>query len=51
MLAIANWVRDFTGYTAHTCTFKTTAWNALTAAEQDNIDAILTAKNWVRAIA
>ena len=51
MLAVANWLRDFTGYTAHTVTFKTSAWNALTAAEQATIDGILSGKNWNRAIA
>ena len=51
MLKIANWLRDFTGGTAHTCTFNTTAWNALTAAEQATIDGILSGKNWNRAIA
>lgn len=51
MLKVANWLSDLTGYAAHTVTFKTTAWNALTAAEQSNIDAILTAKNWTRVLA
>lgn len=51
MLNVANWVSDMSGQSAHTCTFKTSAWNALTAAEQANIDAILTAKNWTRALA
>lgn len=51
MLKVANWLSDLTGYTAHTCTFKTDAWGALTQTEKDNIDAILTAKNWTRAIA
>jgi hypothetical protein len=51
MLAVANWLSDLTGHTAHTCTFNTTAWNALTAAEQTNIDTILSGKNWTRAIA
>lgn len=51
MLTVANWVSDLTGQSAHTVTFKTSAWNALTAAEQANIDAILSAKNWTRAIA
>lgn len=51
MYNLASWVRDFTGYSAHTITFKTSAWNALTAAEQANIDSILTAKNWTRALA
>ena len=50
MLAVANWLRDFTGGTAHTCTFKTSAWNALTAAEQSNIDTILSGKNWTRVL-
>ena len=50
MLNVANWLRDFTGASAHTITFNTTAWNALTAAEQSNIDAILTAKNWTRVL-
>lgn len=51
MLAIANWVCDLTGQAAHTCTFKTSAWNALSSAEQTTIDGILSAKNWTRAIA
>jgi hypothetical protein len=51
MLKVANWLIDLTGKTAHTCTFKATAWNALTAAEQTNIDTILSGKNWTRAIA
>ena len=50
MLKVANWLSDLTGNAAHTLTFKTTAWNALTAAEQSNIDAILTAKNWTRVL-
>lgn len=51
MLKVANWVSDLTGYTAHTLTFKTSAWNALTSAEQNSIDLILTAKNWTRVLA
>lgn len=51
MLKVANWLSNLTGYSAHTVTFKTTAWSALTAAEQANIDSILTAKNWTRALA
>lgn len=51
MLKVANWLSDLTGYTAHTCTFKATAWNALTTAEQSTIDTILSGKNWTRAIA
>ncbi len=50
MLNIANWLCDRTGYTARTCTFNTTAWNALTAAEQSNIDTILSGKNWTRVL-
>lgn len=51
MLKVASWLSDLTGYTAHTCTFKSSAWNALSSAEQSNIDSILSAKNWNRAIA
>lgn len=51
MLNVANWLSDLTGYTAHICTFKATAWNALSAAEQSTIDGILSGKNWTRAIA
>ena len=51
MLKVANWLSDLSGQTAHTCTFKTSAWNALSSAEQTEIDAILSAKNWTRAIA
>lgn len=51
MLKVANWLSDLSGQTAHTCTFKTTAWNALSAAEQTTIDGILSGKNWTRAIA
>ena len=50
MLNIANWLRNFTGGNAHTVTFKTSAWNALTAAEQSNIDTILSGKNWTRVL-
>ena len=51
MLKVANWLSDLTGYTAHTVTFNTSAWNALTAAEQSNIDTILSGKNWTRVLA
>lgn len=51
MLKVANWLSDQTGYTAHTCTFKASAWNALSSAEQATIDGILSGKNWTRAIA
>lgn len=50
-VAVSNWVRNFTGYTAHTITFNSTMWNALSAAEQTTIDGILSGKNWNRAIA
>ena len=46
MLNVANWLADFTGYTAPTCIFKTSAWNALSAAEQATIQGILSGKNW-----
>ena len=46
MLAIANWLCDNTGRTAGYCTFKTSAWNALSSAEQATIQGILQAKNW-----
>ena len=51
MLKVANWLSDLTGYTAHICTFKATAWNALTAAEQATIQGILSGKNWTLATA
>ena len=51
MLNAANWVRDFTGYSAHTMTFRAASWNALSSAEQSTIDGILSGKNWTRAIA
>ena len=51
MLKVANWFSDLTGHTAHTCTFKASAWNALSSAEQNTIDTILSGKNWTRAIA
>lgn len=47
----ANWLTDRTGFAALTCTFKASAWNALTTAEQNTIDSILSGKNWTRAIA
>lgn len=51
MLTVANWLKDLTGQTAQSVTFKTSAWNALTAAEQNNIDTILSGKNWTRVLA
>lgn len=51
MLNVANWVKDRTGQSALTITFKATAWNALSSAEQNTIDGILSGKNWNRAIA
>ena len=50
MVNLASWVRDFSGQSAHSMTFKTSAWNALTAAEQSNIDTILSGKNWTRVL-
>jgi uncharacterized protein YjbI with pentapeptide repeats len=46
MLNVANWLSDLTGYSAHTCTFKASAWNTLSAAEQATIQGILSGKNW-----
>ena len=46
MLKVANWLSDLTGQNAHTCTFKTSAWNALSSAEQATIQGILSGKNW-----
>lgn len=46
MLKVANWLSDLTGQSAHTCTFKTSAWNALSSAEQATIQGILSGKNW-----
>jgi hypothetical protein len=51
MLNLANWVKDFTGFSAPTITYRAASWNALSAAEQNNIDSILSGKNWNRAIA
>ena len=51
MLNIANWMKDLTGLTAQTVTFRASAWNALSSAEQATIDGILSGKNWNRAIA
>lgn len=49
MLNIANWMPTTT--TSRSVTFKATAWNALSTAEQNTIDSILSGKNWTRAIA
>ena len=51
MVNVANWCKDLTGGTAQSVTFNTTAWNALTAAEQTTIDNILSGKNWTRVLA
>ena len=51
MVYVANWLKDLTGGTAKTVTFKTAAWNALTAAEQTTIQVILSGKNWTLATA
>lgn len=50
-LNVANWLKDLTGGTAQTVTLSSVAWNALSSAEQNTIDGILTAKNWSRALA
>lgn len=46
MLNIANWLSDLTNYSSHTCTFNASVWNALSTAEQANIQGILQSKNW-----
>lgn len=46
MLNVANWVSDMSGQSAHTMTFKTSVWNALSSAEQATIQGILQSKNW-----
>lgn len=51
MVNVANWCKDRTGLSALTITFYSVAWNALSSAEQTNIDNILSGKNWNRAIA
>lgn len=51
MVYIADWLKDLTGLTAQTITFKSTAWNALSAAEQATITGILNSKNWTLATA
>lgn len=51
MEKIATWLCSLVGYTAHTITFRAATWNALTQTQKDNIDAILSGKNWTRAIA
>jgi hypothetical protein len=51
MLNIANWISDLSGQSAHTITFKASAWNALSAAEQATIQGILQNKNWNLALA
>ena len=51
ILSLANSLKDLIGLTAQTMTIKLTAWNALSSAEQTNIDTILSGKNWNRAIA
>lgn len=51
MLAVANWLKDLSGGTAQTITYKASAWNALSSAEQTTLDGIISGKNWTRAIA
>jgi hypothetical protein len=46
LLNAANWCADLTGLSAKTITFDTSAWNALTSAEQATIQGILQSKNW-----
>jgi hypothetical protein len=46
MYNLANWAVDLTNYNAKTMTFKTSAWNALSSAEQATIQGILQSKNW-----
>lgn len=46
---MANWL--CTTISQRNFTIKSTAWNALTAAEQNNIDTILSGKNWTRVLA
>lgn len=46
MVNVANWLANLTGYSVKTITFKTSAWNALSSAEQANIQGILQSKNW-----
>ena len=46
MLNFVNWLSDKTGYSASTITFKTSAWNALSAAEQSTLVGIANGKNW-----
>lgn len=46
ILNVANWLADRSGMTAYAITFKTSAWNALSSAEQATIQGILSGKNW-----
>lgn len=49
---IANWCKDLTGLSAKTITFRANSWNNVYSQQQrDTIDAILSGKNWNRAIA
>lgn len=51
ILNVANWLADRSGMTAYAVTFKTSAWNALSSAEQATIQGILQGKNWTLATA
>lgn len=51
ILNMANWAADMTGLSAPTMTFGTSAWNALSTAEQATIQGILQGKNWTLATA
>lgn len=47
MLRVANWLKDLTGETAQTVTFKAATYNALTAEQQAALTAIIvTQKGW-----
>lgn len=50
-LSVANWLKDLSGLTAQTITISSVAWNALTTAQQNEIDAIISGKNWTRVLA
>lgn len=50
MLRVANWLKDLTGETAQTVTFKAATYNALTAEQKATLQGIIvTQKNWILA--
>ena len=52
MLRIANWLKDLSGETTQTVTFKTSAYNALTSEQKAELEGIIvTQKGWVLATA